>query len=170
MLRKYRLIFVILKVMILGIDPGLASTGWAVIDAGDDGNRLVSCGCIETEKSEDFAKRLGQIYNQIKRLCRQYKIRELVIESIFFAKNMKTAINVAQAMGAVKAAAQNSGVAVFEYTPLQIKMAITGYGRADKEQIIKMVGESLKEKEVISDNHAADAAATALTHIFTMRL
>ena len=156
--------------MILGVDPGLAHCGWAVIDAGDDGNQLVSYGCVETEKSEDFAKRLGQIYNQVKKLCRQYKIRELAIESIFFAKNIKTAIKVAQAMGAIKAAAQNSGVAVFEYTPLQIKMAITGYGRADKEQIIKMVGESLEKKEIINDNHAADAAAAALTHIFTIKI
>jgi len=156
--------------IILGIDPGLAHCGWAVIDTGDNGNQLISCGCIETEKSEDFAKRLGRIYNQVKKLCRQYKAKELAIESIFFAKNVKTAISVAQAMGAIKAAAQNSGVAVFEYTPLQIKIAITGYGRASKEQIIKMVGESFKKKEVISNNHAADAAAVALTHTFTMKI
>jgi len=154
--------------MILGVDPGLAHCGWAVIN--NDGDQLVSYGCIETKKNEDFAKRLGQIYNQIKELCRQYKIKELAIESIFFAKNVKTAINVAQAMGAIKAAAQNSEVVVFEYTPLQVKIAITGYGRADKEQIIKMVGESLKKKEVINDDHAADAAAVALTHIFTIKI
>ena len=157
--------------MILGIDPGLAHCGWAVIDpANGGGNQLVSYGCIETEKSEDFAKRLSQIYNQVRKLCRQYKIKELAIESIFFAKNIKTAISTAQTMGAIEAAAQNSEVAVFEYTPLQIKMAITGYGRADKEQIIKMVGESFKKKEIINNNHAADAAAAALTHIFTIKI
>jgi crossover junction endodeoxyribonuclease RuvC len=150
--------------MVLGIDPGLASTGWAVVDSG---NRLVSCGCFKTKRDEGFAVRLAKIYNQIDKLCRNYKIRELAIESIFFAKNVKTAIIVAQAMGAIKAAAQNLKVAVFEYTPLQIKIAITGYGRADKEQVIKMVGESLKGKNIIENNHAADAAAAALTHIFT---
>jgi len=160
-------IFVILRVMILGIDPGLAHCGWAIIKPNGDSNQLVSCGCVETKKGEDFAKRLAQIYNQIKELCRRYKIEELAVESIFFAKNMKTAINIAQVIGTVKVAAQNSKTTVFEYTPLQVKMAITGYGRADKKQITKMIGESLEKKEVIGNNHAADAAAIALTHIFT---
>ncbi len=147
----------------------MAHCGWAVVDARGDSNRLIASGCLETKKTENFAARLAKIYNHIQAICRQYKIRDLAVESIFFAQNVKTAIVVAQTIGAVKAAADNLNVAVFEYTPLQIKIAITGYGRADKEQMIKMTGKNLANGDIIENNHAADAAAAALTHIFTRK-
>ena len=152
--------------MILGIDPGVASSGWAVLD---DNHQLVVCGCIKTKKIDDFADRLSQIYHQVQDLCREHKVNELAIESIFFAKNAKTAIVVAQAMGVIKAAASSLGIKVFDYTPLQIKIAITGYGRAEKCQVAQMVQRTLEVDDVIKNNHAADAAAAALTHIFTLK-
>jgi len=148
----------------LGIDPGLASTGWAVIDKK---GRLRGWGCLETSKKDDLSFRLQEIYQKIEELTKQYALDELAIEGIFLAKNAKTAVIIAQVVGVIKVAAQRRGLKVFEYTPLQIKMAITGYGRADKEQMMAMVGQSFSQKEIIGNNHAADAAACALTHLFT---
>jgi len=150
--------------MVLGIDPGLAACGWAVLNKN---HQIIACGCIKTKKEDKISKRLGQIYQQIQKLCRQYKITKVAIEAIFFAKNVKTAIVVAQAMGAVKAAADRMRIEVFEYTPLQIKIAITGYGRAEKHQVVQMLKQTLKNGSLIKNGHAADAAATGLTHIFT---
>ncbi|MDD3679678.1 MAG: crossover junction endodeoxyribonuclease RuvC [Candidatus Shapirobacteria bacterium] len=152
--------------MVLGIDPGLASCGWAILS---DAQTLIRSGCIVTKKADDLASRLDQIYCQTEDLCRQHKIDELAIESLFFAKNTKTALLVAQAMGAIKAAADNAGAKVFEYTPLQIKIAITGYGRAQKDQVVSMIRQSLGESVVLGNNHASDAIAAALTHLFTLK-
>lgn len=152
--------------MVLGVDPGLASCGWAILP---DSKTLLSCGCLKTTKTDNLADRLGQLYQQIEKLCQEYQVEELAIESLFFAKNTKTAFLVSQAMGAIKAAANRSRVQVFEYTPLQIKIAITGYGRADKDQIAAMIRQELGENNQLANNHAADAVATALTHLFTMK-
>lgn len=150
--------------MILGVDPGLAACGWAVLNKNQ---KVIACGCIKTEKTEKLASRLGQIYSQIQKLGRQHKITKLAIESIFFAKNVKTAVVVAQAMGAIEAAAASLKIEVFEYTPLQIKIAITGYGRAEKKQVIKMLKQTVKNGPLIKNSHTADAVAAGLTHIFT---
>ncbi|MDD5073831.1 MAG: crossover junction endodeoxyribonuclease RuvC, partial [Candidatus Shapirobacteria bacterium] len=160
-------VFAILIIsMVLGIDPGLASCGWAILP---DSKTLSVCGCLVTTRADDLSNRLGQLYQQVVDLCQKYRVEELAIESLFFAKNTKTALLVAQVMGAIKAAAYHSGVRVFEYTPLQIKIAITGYGRADKNQIAAMVKQELGENDQLVNNHAADAVAAALTHLFTMR-
>jgi len=152
--------------MILGIDPGLASCGWAILP---DSKTLSSCGCLETKKADNLANRLGQIYDQVIDLCQKNQVEEVAIESLFFAKNTKTALLVAQAMGAIKAAAYKNGAKVFEYTPLQIKIAITGYGRAEKSQVISMTKEELGDNQLLNNNHAADAVAVALTHFFTLK-
>ncbi len=152
--------------MVLGIDPGLASCGWAVLP---NAQTLSSCGCITTKKEVDLAFRLSQLYREVFGLCRQYQIKELAIESVFFAKNTKTAFLVAQAMGVIKAAAAQAEVSVFEYTPLRIKIAVTGYGRAEKSQVTEMVCQSLGENEQLANDHVADAAAAALTHLVTLR-
>ncbi|MGI6278459.1 MAG: crossover junction endodeoxyribonuclease RuvC [Patescibacteria group bacterium] len=152
--------------MVLGIDPGLASCGWAILP---DSKTLSYCGCLETKKADSLANRLGQIYDQVIDLCQKHQVEELAIESLFFAKNTKTALLVAQAMGAIKAAAYKKGVRVFEYTPLQIKIAITGYGRAEKDQVISMIKEELGNNQQLNNNHAADAVAAALTHFFTLK-
>lgn len=151
--------------MILGIDPGLASCGFAILSSGD---HLESCGCLTTKKTLPLATRLNQIYQEVTKLCQENDIDQMAIESLFFAKNSKTAIQVAQAMGVVKAAADQAGIKVYEYTPPQIKIAITGYGRADKNQVIAMVSQSLG-CDGLTNNHAADAAAAAMTHFFTLR-
>ncbi|MBP8590966.1 crossover junction endodeoxyribonuclease RuvC [Candidatus Shapirobacteria bacterium] len=146
--------------MILGIDPGVASTGWAVLDK----NKLIASGCIKTSKEDDFSSRLSQIYKEVEEICSRWAVADLAIEEVFFAKNAKTALKVAQVMGAIKAAAQNKGVRVFGYTPLQIKIAVVGYGRAEKKQVELMVGQTINLDQKINSNHAVDALAAALTH------
>jgi len=146
--------------MILGIDPGVASTGWAVLDK----DKLIASGCIKTSKKDDFSYRLSQIYQEVAEICSRWSVVDLAIEEIFFAKNAKTALKVAQAMGAIKTAAQNNGVRVFGYTPLQIKIAVVGYGRAEKKQVELMVEQMVVLNEKINSHHAVDALAAALTH------
>ena len=161
--------------MILGIDPGLANTGWAILDrrlsiVDDSEFELVECGCLKTKISEVSAKRLDQIYCELEGLIKKYKVEEVAIESLFFAKNARSAMVVAEAIGAIKVAAKNLKKPIFEYTPLQIKMALAGYGRAEKEQVEVMVGNYLNLSESIKPSHASDAIAVALTHGFTMKI
>jgi crossover junction endodeoxyribonuclease RuvC len=152
--------------MILGIDPGLASVGWAVVE-NNKGIRLVECGCFVTEKETVFPRRLEIIFREIENLAKKFHLDVMAVEELYFAKNVKTAILVAQCLGVIKLAGGRLGLPVFEYTPLNVKMTITGYGRADKKQIEFMVKQTLKIKERIKPSHAADAAAVALTHCFT---
>ena len=150
--------------MILGIDPGLANVGWAVLE---DEKSLVECGCITTKISEDSAKRLGEIYEQLEKLIKKFKVKEVAIETLFFAKNAKSAMQVAEMIGVIKICGEKNKIKVFGYTPLQVKMALVGYGRAEKEQVETMVRSILNLKKNISPSHASDAVAVALTHIFT---
>lgn len=151
---------------ILGIDPGLASIGWAVLEKSSE-TKLLDYGCIKTSKDEDFSQRLELIFSQIKTLARKYDLRVLAVEELYFAKNVKTAIKVAQCLGVIKLAGRELGLTVVEYTPLNVKMTITGYGRAEKKQIEYMINQTLKLKKKITPHHAADAVAVALTHVFT---
>lgn len=148
--------------MILGIDPGLENTGWAVVDE----EKLIGYGVIEI-KSKD---RLKDIYNGVEKIIKKYKIKEMAVESMFFAKNAKSALKVSEAIGTIKVCGMKNGIKVAEYTPLQVKMALTGYGRAEKEQVEQMVGTCLGLDKVIRPSHAADAVAVALTHGFTMKI
>ncbi len=150
---------------ILGIDPGLAATGWAIVEKAKT-PLLGDYGCITTAKTASFASRLDAIFRKSQAIIRQYRPDILAIEELFFAKNSKTAINVAQAMGVVKLAGQQANIPVIGYTPLHIKIAIVGYGRADKHQVEFMVKKILHRRESIKPNHAADAVAVALTHLF----
>lgn len=152
--------------MILGIDPGLENTGWGIIDKG----RLVECGVIFTDKKDKSEERLEKIFEEIQGIIKKYQVNEVVMESLFFAKNVRSAMAVAQAIGVIKVAAKNLGKPVFEYTPLQIKMALVGYGRAEKEQVETMVRSCLNLEEAITPSHASDAVAVALTHGFTMKI
>ena len=149
--------------MILGIDPGLENTGWAVIKDG----RLVGVGVILTSKKDSSKARLKKIYEEIQKIIKKEKVNVVSMESLFFAKNAKSALEVAEAIGVIKIAAEDLKVAVFEYTPLQIKMALVGYGRAEKEQVEVMVRQSLGIEENIKPSHASDAVAAALTHEYT---
>lgn len=152
--------------MILGIDPGLENTGWGVVD----NNKLIECGVILTDKKDKSEERLEIIFEELQKIIKKYKVDEVAMESLFFAKNVRSAMAVAQAIGVIKVAAKNLGKPVFEYTPLQIKMALVGYGRAEKEQVETMVRSCLNLEEAISPSHASDAVAAALTHGFTMKI
>ena len=153
--------------MILGIDPGLANTGWAVLS---DEETLVECGCLKTKISDSSALRLDQIYCELEGLIKKYKVEAMSIETLFFAKNAKSAIKVAEAIGVIKVCGQRNGIEVTGFTPLQVKMALVGYGRAEKEQVEIMVRKFLNLKENISPSHASDAVAVALTSLFTMKI
>ncbi len=148
--------------MILGIDPGLENTGWGVIDDG-----VVDMGVIVTKKSQSSQERLRKIFEEVKAIIKKYQVSEVAMESLYFAKNAKSALKVAEAIGVIKIAAEELSVKVYEYTPLQIKIALVGYGRAEKEQVEVMVREELLIRGEIKPSHAADALAAALTHKFT---
>ncbi len=158
--------------MILGIDPGLANTGWAILDSRfkiqeSSEYKLIECGCLRTKITDTSADRLNQIYQELEGLIKKYKVEAMAIETLFFAKNAKSAIKVAEAIGVIKVCGQRNGIEVAEFTPLQVKSALVGYGRAEKEQVEIMVRNFLNLKENISPSHASDAVAVALTYLFT---
>jgi crossover junction endodeoxyribonuclease RuvC len=160
--------------MILGIDPGLANTGWAVlqsrIDSAKQNNaefELVEYGCLETKISDGSASRLDQIYCEIENLIKKFKIKAIAFETLFFAKNVKSASKVSEAIGVIKICGQRNGIEVVGFNPLQVKMALVGYGRADKDQVESMVRNILCLESCISPSHASDAVAIALTYLFT---
>jgi crossover junction endodeoxyribonuclease RuvC len=157
--------------IVLGLDPGTATTGYGVIKTGEKGFDLVKWGLIETDKKMEMGKRLETIYNETLKLIKQYSPDIFVIERIFFATNAKTAISVGQAQGVMLLAASHYKVRVAEYAPGTIKKVITGSGRANKRDvqraIRKILGnrvKSQKRKRTHFDN-AADALAIALTHV-----
>ena len=156
---------------ILGIDPGLATIGFGVLDRDARGNAsVVDYGVILTPKDLVLPKRLALIEQQLNKLIEKYKPDEIALEELFFNNNQKTAINVAQARGVILLTCVKACGKLYEYTPLQIKQALTGYGRADKRQIQEMVKSLLKLKSIPRPDDAADAVAVALTHSFTNRL
>ncbi|MCW1949504.1 MAG: crossover junction endodeoxyribonuclease RuvC [Candidatus Shapirobacteria bacterium] len=154
---------------VLGIDPGLANTGWAVLEpvSGNPEFKLIECGCLRTKITSTSAKRLNMIYDELEGLIKKYKVEAVVFESLFFAKNAKSALKVAEAIGVIKICGERNGIEVAEFTPLQVKMALVGYGRAEKEQVEEMVRNFLCLKENISPSHASDAVAVGLTYLFT---
>lgn len=156
---------------VLGIDPGLATVGFGVLDTDGRGNAVaVSHGVILTPKTESIPVRLAMIEEDLKKLIAKYKPQEIALEELFFNDNQKTAINVAQARGVILLTCIKECGRLYEYTPLQIKQALTGYGRAEKRQIQEMVKTMLKLKAIPKPDDAADAVAVALTHVFTNRL
>lgn len=152
--------------MILGIDPGLANVGWAVIS---DENTLVASGCIVTDKKKGKAERLMEIYEKILKVIKENKVKIVSLESLFFAKNISSALPVAETIGVIRLCGIKNGCEVVEYTPLQIKMALVGYGRAEKEQVEAMVRQQLGFGDKVKIDHEADAMAAALTYLFTMK-
>lgn len=155
--------------IIFGVDPGTAITGWAVIEGNRNSQKLLGCGAILTSKTKDQAARLEEIFDGILKKLREYKPDILSIEKLFFNTNLKTALIVGQTHGVVRLAAAKAGVLTVEYTPLQVKMSITGYGRADKKQIQYMVGKLLKLKKEITQDDTADAIAIALCHCYNSK-
>src|SRR5581483_2760398 len=155
---------------ILGIDPGTGILGFGVIEAEKGQTQLVDAGVIRTPVKEDDAVRLQIIFEEITDIIAEAKPQEMAVEKLFFAQNVTTAMTVAQARGVVLLAGKQAGLAIYEYTPLQIKQALTGYGRAEKKQIQEMVRVILKLKETPKPDDCADALAAAITHSMTLRL
>jgi crossover junction endodeoxyribonuclease RuvC len=150
---------------IFGIDPGTATTGWAIVEEIKKNPRLVACGCVNTSKINSDAERLVEIGRDISSLIKKYKPDEAAIEDLFFFKNLKTAITVAQARGVILYEIKKNNILISNYTPLQVKQALTGYGRADKKQIQEMVKNILKLKCIPKPDDAADAVAIAICHL-----
>ena len=156
--------------VILGIDPGYAIVGFGVIDYTGNHFKVLSYGAVNTEAGVDFNLRLNDIYDGITELIGKYKPDVISIEKLFFNTNNKTAINVAEARGCTILACVKAGVPVYEYTPLQVKQAIVGYGRAEKRQIQQMVKTMLHLEDIPRPDDAADACAIAITHAMSMKL
>lgn len=154
---------------ILGIDPGLATMGFGVIDVVNGKSSVVDYGVILTSKNEAFPTRLAIIEKGVKELIKKFTPDEIALEELFFNNNVKTAIDVAQARGVILLTCVKDCGKLFEYTPLQIKQALTGYGRAEKKQIQQMVATFLGLKAIPKPDDAADALAVALTHANTNR-
>ena len=150
--------------VILGIDPGYAIVGWGVIRFENNTHTPLAFGAITTQAHTDFNDRLRQIYDDMCEILRRAKPDALSIEKLYFTTNATTAIQVAQARGVILLAAQQHGVKIYEYTPLQVKTAVTGYGKARKPQVMEMTRRLLHLKEVPKPDDTADALAIAITH------
>lgn len=151
-------------IVILGVDPGVATTGYGVVQHDGDCLRPVAYGVISTPASLSLPHRLQQLYRELVQLVDFYHPTEASVEELFFARNARTALTVGHARGVILLALQDTGIALYEYTPLQIKQAITGYGRADKEQVQEMVCLLLGLPEIPRPDDAADALAAAVCH------
>lgn len=149
---------------ILGIDPGTATVGWAVLEVQGTKFHSVGYGHISTSANTPMTDRLLEIAHDIEELIAAYAPHEAAVESLFFFKNQKTVISVGQARGALLLTLARSGLTIAEYTPLQVKQALTGYGRAEKKQMQEMVKVVLRLKTIPRPDDAADAAAIALCH------
>ena len=150
--------------MILGIDPGLASTGYGVVGEGGD---VVCCGSITTAPGRAGA-RLAEIVRRLELVIGQQQVVEAAMEELFMGRNRSSAIGVAQARGAILATLEHSGIRTFEYKPSQVKLVLTGYGMAGKAQMGRML--ALQVRLPTADNHAADAVAIAICHLRSRRL
>jgi crossover junction endodeoxyribonuclease RuvC len=158
-----------LMMIILGIDPGVISTGYGAIKIKDGKESLVDFGVIKIERERELPARLSGIYDGIVGLCRRLQPDALAVEEIFFSKNARTALTVGHTRAAVILAAVHRGIEVYTYTPLQIKQMVSGYGRADKTQMQRIVQMILRLEKVPRPDHAADALAAALCHYYISR-
>ena len=151
---------------ILGIDPGTATTGWGVIESerpdGKNYPRVIACGIIQTKAGLPDAQRLEDIFDAVCDIIKKEKPDIVAVEQLFFFKNQKTVMTVSQSRGAILLAVRKSKTPIVEYTPLQVKQAMVGYGRAEKRQIQEMVRTLLHLKEIPKPDDAADALAIAL--------
>ncbi|HUV07145.1 MAG TPA: crossover junction endodeoxyribonuclease RuvC [Spirochaetia bacterium] len=150
---------------IIGIDPGLTSTGYGVIEVDGNRYRHISHGVIATLPSEDRSSRLLTIYLELEKIIREYSPGEAGVESLFFAKNVKTALPVAEARGVILMCLAMKKVSFCEYTPLQVKQAVLGQGRGEKRQVGQMIKLIFGLDEVPTPDHASDALAIALCHL-----
>jgi crossover junction endodeoxyribonuclease RuvC len=155
---------------ILGIDPGTGILGWGIIEKNGNNIKPLQYGCIKTKANQTLPERLLKIFTDLSDIIERERPDVMAIEELFFFKNQKTVMSVAQARGVAIVCAMKNSIPVFEYTPLQIKQAITGYGRADKAQMQEMVRITCKLKNIPKPDDAADALAVAITHAQTSSL
>ncbi len=150
--------------VILGIDPGVATIGFGVINADRQKNTLIQYGTITTPAGIPLASRLLQISNDMEELIHLFRPDEMAIEELFFSTNITTGISVAHGRGVILLTAEKLGVPVFEYTPIQVKQAVAGYGKADKKQVMLMTQRLLHMNKIPRPDDAADALAIAICH------
>lgn len=150
--------------VILGIDPGFGRVGYGVIDYTNGKYKVLECGCITTEASLGFPDRLEKIEQDLQTVVSRYKIDAASIEELFFNTNITTGIKVAEARGVILCTLKKSNIEIHEYTPLQIKQAITGFGRAKKGQVMDMVKSTLKLQKMPKLDDTADALAMCICH------
>jgi crossover junction endodeoxyribonuclease RuvC len=151
--------------IVLGIDPGMAIVGYGVVEKKGHILKPIDYGVITTPSDMEAPQRLVAIYDSIQELISRYQPDEVAIEELFFNKNVKTAITVGHARGVAVLAAAKTGLNLYEYTPLQVKQSVVGYGRAEKTQVQQMVKSLLSLKEIPKPDDAADALAVAICHI-----
>lgn len=156
--------------IIMGLDPGVARVGWAILDANNQKLNPLAFGCIETLKEKRPETRLKEIYEATRICIKKYHPDCLAIEDLFFATNAKTAIGVGQSRGVLLLAAVTCHVPVISYSPLAVKRAVTGDGKADKQQVTRMVVLTLKLKVAPKLDDTADALAIAMTHAYSYKI
>lgn len=156
--------------IILGVDPGTAITGYGLVQSDGDTLQLIAYGAITTPSDWKMPQRLQHIYAELVALIRTHQPTDAVIEKLFFSKNVRTALSVGQARGVALLAAAQAGLTIHEYTPLEIKQAVVGYGRAEKTQIQQMVRMLLQLDFIPQPDDAADALAVAICHAHSARM
>ncbi len=154
---------------VIGIDPGVARTGYGVLKRGDPYPVPLTFGCIETGSDSRPSRRLLEIYERVSLLFDEYVPDSVVLEQLFFSKNITSAMHVSEARGVILLAAEERDIPITEYTPNQVKQAVTGSGRADKHQVQEMVRRLLRLQEIPRPDDAADGLAIALCHINMVR-
>ena len=149
---------------ILGIDPGMAIVGYAMIGVENDNIELLTSGSIQTDKKKDDSKRLLEIYNDLSTIVERYKPDCASVEQLFFFKNQKTIIPVAEARGVILTVLEKYNIPTYSYTPMEVKQVLTGYGRADKKEVEQMVRIALESQELPKLDDTVDAIAIAICH------
>ena len=154
--------------IVLGIDPGYAIVGWGLVEYKNNSFRPLRYGAVTTDANMKFNSRLNIIYDDISEIIKAFKPDAVAIERLYFTTNQKTAIMVAESRGVILLSAQQNGLSIFEYTPLQVKTAVTGYGKAKKPQVMEMTRRLLQLPCVPKPDDTADALAIAITHCQTV--
>jgi len=156
--------------IILGLDPGIGRTGWGIIKKKGNSHKAIDFGCIETTPNSPINQRLHILFQDVQKIINKYSPDLVVVEELFFNTNAKTALIVGQARGVTLLACEISGCTTVSYTPLQIKMSLAGYGRADKSQVGQMVKSLLNLKKIPKPDDTSDALAAALTGAFSHKM
>ena len=156
--------------LVLGIDPGLAITGYAIVEEEGSSLRLITAGVVRTPAKTPPPQRLHTIYAGLQEIAQEFQPDAAAVEELFFSRNVRTAISVAQARGVALLALFDAGLRIAEYTPMQVKQAVTGYGNADKRQVQEMVRMLLNLNEIPRPDDAADAIAVAICYTHRARL